>query len=76
MSAIHLENGSYDDCCVGMQVTATAPRIALTKRQLEDIQKFKADLKEGKAEFAFKGTMLEGLAFLGGAKNIVESFHH
>ena len=58
------------------QAATTTQRIAFTRRQLEDIQKFKADLKECKTEFVFEGTMLEGLAFLGGAKAIVDSFSH
>ena len=59
------------------QTVTTTPRIALTRDQLEEIRKFKADLDAGKkTEFAFSGTLLEAVAFLEGAKDIVESFSY
>ena len=54
----------------------TAQHIVLTRQQLEDIQKFKVDLKKGKAEFAYNGTMPEVIVFLEGVKKIVNSFSH
>lgn len=56
-----------------MQELDFPQRIVFTKQQAEDIQKFKADLKEGNVEIAFEGSLLEGIAFLKGSKGIVES---
>lgn len=64
----------HDNC---MQKTITTPRITFTRRQLEEIQAFKADLKAGRQpEYAFDGTIQETVTFLKGAKDIVDSLRH
>ena len=75
-------NGSFGTLLDGeyrkdhKQKTVTTPCIALTKRQLREIEAFKGDLKANRVEFAFEGTWLETFAFLEGTKGIVEGFSH
>jgi hypothetical protein len=59
-----------------MQEALFKRRIALTKKQIKDIDQFKADLAKGNVSLAFEGSLLEGMAFLQGAKDIVEAFNH
>lgn len=57
------------------QAVVRTKRIAFTKRQLEEIEKFESDRKAGKIDFVFEGTFLEAHAFLKGAKKIVDCFN-
>ena len=59
-----------------MQNLVSPQNFVFTKQQVEDIEKFKTDLKDGNVEIAFEGNLLEGITFLKGAKNIVESCSH
>jgi len=59
-----------------MQNIVSPQRIVFTKQQVEDIQQFRTDLKKGNIEIAFEGSLEEGITFLEGAKNIVESCSH
>lgn len=58
------------------QTTIASRRIVFTRRQMEDIQKFKRDLKGGRADIAFEGTALEVFALLEGSKRIAEACSH
>ena len=69
-----LLKGEQQEMC--RQEATTARRIVFAQHQLEDIRRFKADLKEGKIEFAFVGTISETHAFLKGVKDIMDSFSH
>lgn len=51
-------------------------KVAFTKKQIEDIEKFKAELAQGNISFAFEGSLLEGITFLKGATDIVQAFNH
>ena len=59
-----------------MQRAQLKKKVALTKKQLKEIEEFKADLAKGNVEFAFEGSLLEGKAFLQGANNIVDAVIH
>jgi len=59
-----------------MQTLTQSEKIVLTKQQLEDIVKFKTDLKNGAVEFDFEGSALEGKAYLHGLAEIVETVNH
>jgi hypothetical protein len=59
-----------------MQKALSKKKIALSKKQIKDIEEFKAELAKGNVEFAFEGSLLEGKAFLQGAKNIVDAVNH
>lgn len=58
------------------KTVVVAPRIALTKEQLEIVRKFEEDRKAGRVEFAFEGTILEADAFLRSTAEIVDCFNH
>ena len=58
-----------------MQTTQFSP-FCFTKKQMQQISQFKEDLEKGNVDFAFEGTILEGMSFLNGAGQIVKAFNH
>lgn len=59
-----------------MQKALLKKKIALTKEQVEVVKTYEAELAKGNVEFAFEGSLLEGVAFLQGANRIVETLNH
>lgn len=57
--------------CIGTEKT-----IVFTKKQAKDVDDFKNLLKDGTPEFAFEGSLLEGVSFLKGGMQIVEAVNH
>ena len=67
---------NYEKLMCIMEALTQTKRMVLTKEQIEEVQKFKQDLGNGSADIAFKGSLLEGKAYLNGLADIVEATHH